>query len=112
MSSWIETTLVISAGVLTIFNLVDRIVGYWQKSKEPNEILKDRIDILERKVETAFTEYDSRFGRDKARLDSLEEGNKIVQKSLLALLEHSIDGNNTDGLKKAKEELSQYLINR
>lgn len=112
MSSWIETTLVISAGVLTIFNLVDRVVGYWQKSKEPNDILKDRIDILERKVETAFTEYDSRFGRDKARLDSFDESNRIILKSLLAIIKHDLDGNNTDALKLAQEDLQNYMLNK
>lgn len=109
---WWETTIVISAGVLTVFNLIDRVIGYWSKAKEPTDVIKDRIDILERKVETAFTEYDARFGRDKQRLDAIELGQKVTQKALLELLKHSIDGNNTEGLKEAEKELSQYLINR
>ena len=46
------------------------------------------------------------------RITDIEKGNKVTQKAILALLEHSIDGNNTDGLKRAKDELSQYLVDR
>ena len=67
---------------------------------------------MELEIKATFIEYDARFGRDKTKIETIEEGNKVTQKALLALLEHSIDGNNTDGLKKAKESLSQYLIDR
>ena len=86
------------------------------RTKEPTNNLEERVSLIEKKIEfeikATFVEYDSRFNRDKVRLDSMEEGNRVVQKSILALMEHSIDGNNTEGLKKAKEELSQYLISR
>ena len=32
--------------------------------------------------------------------------------ALRALLKHSIDGNNIEGLEKAEEKLSEYLVNR
>ena len=56
---------------------------------------------------------------DNKRLKELEEWKKesdewqkVMMKSMLALLSHSIDGNNTDGLKQAKNELQEYLIRR
>ena len=45
-------------------------------------------------------------------IESIEEGNKVTQKALLALLAHALDGNNTAQLQDAKEGLQQYLINR
>ena len=100
--SWWETTVVIAAGVLTIYNLIDKIVTASKKAKEPTEELEKRVTDLERKI---LENYDK-------RITDIEKGNKVTQKAILALLEHSIDGNNTDGLKKAKDELSQYLVDR
>ena len=100
--SWWETTVVIAAGVLTIYNLIDKIVTASKKAKEPTEELEKRVADLERKI---MENYDK-------RITDIEKGNKVTQKAILALLEHSIDGNNTDGLKKAKDELSQYLVDR
>ena len=100
--NWWETTVVIAAGVLTIYNLIDKIVTASKKAKEPTEELEKRVAELERKV---LENYDK-------RITDIEKGNKVTQKAILALLEHSIDGNNTDGLKRAKDELSQYLVDR
>ncbi len=100
--SWWETTVVIAAGVLTIYNLIDKIVTASKKAKEPTEELEKRVADLERKI---LENYDK-------RITDIEKGNKVTQKAILALLEHSIDGNNTDGLKRAKDELSQYLVDR
>lgn len=41
------------------------------------------------------------------RIDYL---NKVSSKALLALLDHAINGNNEQGLKDAREELHNYLI--
>ena len=94
--------MVIAAGVLTSYNLIDKIVTASKKAKEPTEELEKRVADLERKI---MENYDK-------RITDIEKGNKVTQKAILALLEHSIDGNNTDGLKKAKDELSQYLVDR
>ena len=67
---------------------------------------------LEFEVKATFAEYDARFGRDKQKIETIEQGNRVTQKALLALLKHSIDGNNIDALKKAEEDLSQFLIER
>ena len=116
MNEWWQITLVILGALITIFTVWEKIESRVKKTKEPTTNLDERVTLIERKLEyeikATFIEYDARFGRDKAKIETIEEGNKVTQKALLALLEHSIDGNNTDGLKKAKESLSQYLIDR
>ena len=49
---------------------------------------------------------------DYNRLNQLEEGNIITQRALLALLAHGIDGNDIEAMRKAKAELTDYLIER
>ena len=102
MSEWWATTVSICLGITAVISLVSLLTGILKDYKKPTDDLEKRVSDLERKI---LENYDKRIA-------DMETGNKIVQKSILALLEHSIDGNNVEGLKKAKDELSQYLINK
>ena len=106
---WFNVTIVISAGVLTLFNLIDRIIQYANKPKETTDELKRRIEMLERKTDEDFKE---KFENIDNEIGNLKESNRVTQKALLALLKHSIDGNNKDALTEAEKELSDYLINK
>lgn len=99
----------ISAGILTLFNLIDRVIGYANKPKETTDELRRRIEMLERKNEE---EYRQKFENYDRELSAIKESNKVTQRAILALLKHSIDGNNTDSLRKAEEELTDYLTNK
>lgn len=50
--------------------------------------------------------------KDNKRLKELEESNKIIMQSLLALMSHELDGNHTQNLKEARDDLQKYLIQR
>lgn len=116
MSEWMQYTLVICGGIITVLTVWNMIEQRVNKTKEPTNNLEERVALLEKKYEfdikAVFVEYDARFGRDKQRIDSLEDGNRVTQKALLELLKHSIDGNNVDGLKKAEADLHEYLFGR
>lgn len=49
---------------------------------------------------------------DLKRLDSLDNDIQQILLSVDVLLQHSIDGNNTEQLKARKRELNAYLIKR
>lgn len=68
----------------------------------------ERIDALEKKVER----FEQLFDNDNKRLIELEKGNRVMQQGMLALLSHALNGNDVDSLKKAKEDLQQYLIGK
>ena len=55
---------------------------------------------------------DRKLEADTTHLGKLDEGNRVTQQALLALLDHGIDGNNTEQMQHAKEALQQYLIDR
>ena len=116
MPDWLSNLALMVAFVLSVFNLWDRIDSRIKSSKEPTKVLENRIDALEKLLTTdyrqRFIEYDAHFKADLQRIEQIEEGNKVTQKALLALLNHAIDGNNTAQLKKAEEDLTQYLIDR
>lgn len=116
MSEWVQYTLVIMGGLITIFTLWNLIEARVKSTRQPTTNLEERVSLVEKKLEFEvkgiFTEYDARFGRDKQKIEAIEEGNRVTQQALLALLEHSIDGNNIEALKEAKAKLSNYLIHK
>lgn len=57
-------------------------------------------------------EVDRKLGSDNERIKTLEEGNKVICKALMAMLSHEINGNSNDKLQKALEALNNYLIER
>lgn len=78
------------------------------KAAEPERVQDQRLDALEKKVDK-LSEY---LDRDNRRLNSLDEGNRVTQQALLALMSHAINGNDIDKLSKAKDDLESYLINK
>jgi len=104
----IETLTVILALLLSLFNLWDKIESRYKAAKAPTKQLEERIEKLEHQNER----YDVQFSKDLRRLDAIEEGNRVTQRALLALLKHAIDGNDVEALKKASSALDEYLIQR
>ena len=56
--------------------------------------------------------YGKALDNDNKRIKSLEEGQIITMRTLLALTQHAINGNNVAGLQKCREELQDFLIQR
>ena len=52
------------------------------------------------------------LSKDNQRLIAVEQGNRIICKSMLALLDHEITGNSVEKLKATRQELQNYLIER
>lgn len=75
-------------------------------AKAPEAKQNERITTLENRC----NRFDEFFGKDKRRLDHIEDGNRVTQRAILALLRHGIDGNDIDALKSAETELHDFLL--
>ena len=88
------------------------VYGFYKSQKEtasqPLSELRARVEALELKSK----EHDRMLANDLIRLKDIENGTRVTQKAILALLEHGLDGNNIDAMQKAKDELQSYLIGR
>lgn len=92
---WLAGAIVaISAAIKVVCEAIEQF-------RKPNKTQDSRIAELERR---AVNDYN--------RLNQLEDGNIITQRALLALLAHGIDGNDIEAMRKAKAELTDYLIER
>ena len=104
---WTAVLSIASAFVL-LSNAAEKIVKAYKAAKAPNAHQDERLDALEEWKR----EVDRKLNRDNDRLEDIDNGNRVTQRALLALLDHGIDGNNIKQMQDAKEELQNHLINR
>lgn len=104
----ITLILGVCAAITAVGGAVAWIAKGVSKAREPEKRQDERITALERRV----AKHDEFLDRDKERLEAIEEGNRVTQRAILALLAHGIDGNDIDALRAAKTELQDYLIKR
>ena len=104
----IEALLWICTAINTIGAAIIVLTTFIGKAKAPNLRQNERLDNVEKEIDTIKHYLDS----DNKRIKSIEEGNKVTQKALLALMSHALNGNDNDKLLAAKDELERYLIDR
>ena len=98
----------IAAAIILLANASDKIAAAVKTAKAPNAQQNDRLDALEDEMK----QVKQFLANDKKHLDALDEGNRITQRALLALLSHGLDGNSIDQMEAAKTALENHLINR
>lgn len=99
---------VASAGIITLGGAGAIFVGLYRWFKKPDINRDEKIKG-----------HDEKLDNDNRRLNELEkkqaeteEALQILMKSMLALMTHSIDGNHTEELEKARDDMHDYLIKR
>lgn len=104
------------ATIVVIAGAIGAIVKWVNKAKEPTTKLTKRVDDHDKRLD----EHDERFelingylANDKHAIESIEESNRVTQASLLAIMEQLLNPDDSKlTLKKAKDDLNTYLINR
>ena len=100
--------LAAASAVVLLSNAAEKIAKAVKAAKVPNEAQDRRLTAAEKDI----ADIKGFLANDKRRLDSLEEGNRVTQRALIALLGHGLDGNNQKEMATAKADLESYLINR
>lgn len=100
MENWTVEQIIGGLGLITAFGagikyLLTPVVNYNQKQKE---------------IDQKFEAVDEKLDNDNKRLNRLESDNQQILLTLLALLQHDIDGNDIETLKRRKAELSAYMV--
>lgn len=96
------------AQLVSIAGGITAIAACWKLLSKPYNELKDRVTSLEKKT----VSHDGIFERDKKQLDKIDEllddskqANQLTQKMLFLILNHSIDGNGVQEMKKLRDQL-------
>lgn len=104
----VSALIAICAAIVTVSGAIGVIVKFIMLLRKPEVRQNEEISKLSSRVDVV----DEKLSTDKQRLDDLETGLKYTLESLLALLSHALDGNDIDGLKKAKKHLNEYLLGK
>lgn len=104
----VTTIMAVCSFIITISAAFKIIMDAIKKFKEPEMNQDKKIEQLEETLEL----HEEYLAKDKARIESIEAGNKVTQQAILALLSHAINGDSKDQLEKARNNLNDYLINR
>lgn len=93
--------LAMCGSIATIAGAGAIIYSAYKAIKKPDD---ERDKMLKRHQEL--------LDNDNKRLKELEESNKIIMQSMLALMSHELDGNHKADLEKARNDLQAYLIKK
>lgn len=94
--------------VLTILNIVDRVITLKAKALEPAKKQDERIAALESKIKDMERFMDN----DKRSIDELRASTNIILRVLFVLLNHEVSGNSVDKIKETLNDLQIFLTNR
>lgn len=108
LSDLLAVVLGFFGGVITISGAFNALGGWINKAKAPEAKQNERLTTLEKRVDKLEASTTS----DGERLKQIEESNRITQRGMLALLKHSINGEDIDTLKRAEKDLEEYLITK
>lgn len=103
-----QIIIAICVTITTVSAAVAVIVKTYQLIKKPERTQDERITTLEAEVK----EIKQYLDNDNKRLKTLEDGHRVEQQALLALLSHALNGNDVDSLRDAKTKLENYLIGK
>lgn len=101
LSTWLQL-IVLVASVVTL------AVTVGKTAQKPNQTQNARLDALE----AWKVEVENRLETGNRHFESIDQGNRVTQEALLALMSHAINGNDVEKLKEAKAKLENYLIEK
>lgn len=112
---WWQTTIVIAAGVLTLFNLGDKISAWIKEQKAPNKELESRVVVLERQYleyKAILAGYAEKLQRDYDSINAIKKTMNLMLEAQWVLVDHAKNGNNTKELDDVSEKLKEYVFDK
>lgn len=110
--AFIGTIAGVCAGIATIVGVICKVV---MRLKAPEVEQNNRIKALEEENKARKEEIKdlkSRLDEGNCKFEDIDRSNKVILRSLSALLAQSLGADATEALKEAKRELDQYLIDK
>lgn len=118
----------LGAGILSVLSLIvlignaiDRIEKFWNKITEPYVSMRKELDEMKEWRENLEEEGPMKEWRNQVDTQIADTGKSVKNvdgayhvlfQSLLALLDHGIDGNNIEQMESAKKAVQSYLIDK
>ncbi len=107
-------------GVVTIILNTAEKISAWRKRKT-QPLMDTKADMMamlatdKRRLDALdgiMSEHGRRLDKLENRADTVDQGQKVQCKALMALLEHELHNGNADQMHEASQELNDYLLNK
>lgn len=69
--------------------------------KKPSDCMKETL-----------RKHEQYLANDKAEIDEIKEGNKVICKSIMTMINHELTGNDVSNMREMRDELQNYLIEK
>ena len=106
--STLQNVILILQCITLVSSVIALIIALGRNVQKPNKIQNDRITELEEWRK----QVDSRLEQDSSHFDSIDEGNTVMQNSMLAIMNALISGDNKDELQKRRNDMYDYLTKK
>lgn len=109
-----ETVLAVCGVIIAVGGAVGYLYRWMKIATKPIDDLKAEYKSLSAKVvvlEQQVRSYEKGKEQIEQQMSKMDEGNRVTQKALLALLSY-IDGSDKTGLGDAKKALTDYLFDK
>ncbi len=93
-----------SEQIIWLCSFIGGLWGLWKIAKEIRRPSDD--------VKAKLKQHDQFLDADNKRLKEIEESNHLILQSLLAIVNHDITGNGVENMKKIRDNLQEFLVNR
>ena len=90
-----------------IIYLCGVLVTIWGAYKVIKEVRKPGNDLKE-----TVRNHEEYLKRDETEIEEIKKGNKVICKSIMIMINHELSGNDVSNMKKMRDELQQYLIDK
>ena len=79
----------------------------WGAYKVIKEIRKPENDLRD-----TVKKHEDYLKKDRDEIEEIKEGNRVICKSIMAMINHELSGNDVNNMRKMRDELQDYLIDK
>jgi len=105
---YINQFMVVCGWVITIGGAAGVLYTAYTKAKKPKDDIEARLTAMENDIK----DIKEKLQNDYASINQNREDMNLLMRSMFALLENKITGNNVEGLKKTRDDLIAALTEK
>lgn len=101
-------------GIVVTVGAVEVVISRWRNpSKKLREDVKNKVDKSDfDRLSDKVDKLSNYQAIDHKELKTVELGNEKICKGILAIMDHELTGNSVEKLRKTKDEIQDYLIEK
>ena len=100
--------LAIASAIVLLSNAAEKLINVVKAARTPINQQNARLDALEEWKK----DVDRKLDRDHDRIADIDNSLAVLQRGMIALLDHGINGNNLDQMREASDELYNDLTHK